>query len=415
MRVATLVWVLLSALTAGAQQPALQELLEKNDFFSLRDRLRYTKELDAASRLYYTAFVDNGFNRNDLAIRRADSFMVLAKTVWPAQQVLRLEEMMMDSYAKAYRYAAAADMSHVILAKYADEFKAPMLNAQKIWEALRHTPPQTVSIPDNTSVPLLRNNIGLWEIPVQFGNSKEFFLFDTGANISTISQSYADKLKLKQIDVDIEVRGGQGKTVRSKMGVADSLSIGTAVVRKVVFLIMPDEQLEFRRMDFTINGIIGFPVINALREIHLTKDSLLIPARPTPKKLNNLALSGLTPLLQARVNEDTLVFQFDTGAAATDLYSNYFEKHREEIEQGGRMVKKKFMSAGGGRNIKVYESGRQRLYVGGEMATLYNVSIHTAPVHQAGRSIASGNMGQDVIRQFREMTINFESMYISFR
>ena len=78
-------------------------------------------------------------------------------------------------------------------------------------------------------------------------------------------------------------------------------------------------------------------------------------------------------------------------------------------------MKKKFVSAGGGRNIKVYESGRLRIYVGGEVATPYNVSIHTAPIHHAGRGIAAGNMGQDVINQFREMTINFESMYISFR
>ena len=127
---------------AAAQHPELQQLLDRNDYFALRDRLVVTNNLDPASRLYYTAFTDNGFNRNELAIRRADSFLAIAKNTWPPQQVLRIEEMLMDSYVKTYKYATAADISHAIMNKYQEQDRAGILNAQKIWEALRNVPPQ---------------------------------------------------------------------------------------------------------------------------------------------------------------------------------------------------------------------------------------------------------------------------------
>ena len=118
---------------AAAQHPELQQLLDRNDYFLLRDKLAVTKNLDVPSRLYYTAFTDNGFNRNELAIRRADSFLAIAENTWPPQQVLRIEEMLMDSYVKTYRYAAAADISHAIVNKYQEKDRAGILNAQKIW------------------------------------------------------------------------------------------------------------------------------------------------------------------------------------------------------------------------------------------------------------------------------------------
>lgn len=72
------------------------------------------------------------------------------------------------------------------------------------------------------------------------------------------------------------------------------------------------------------------------------------------------------------------------------------------------------MSAGGAKTMKVYELRVLPLQIGNDRAKLSNVKIYTREVHDAGKGIVEGNMGQDVIGQFNELVLNFETMYLDF-
>lgn len=398
-----------------AQQSPIQRYLERGDYFRLRDELQLNaNHIDSATRLYYGAIADNAFNKNEAAIQKATTFFRIADSRWTPQYILRMEEMLLDAYIKTYRYAEAAALSAIIRDKYPEDAKAGIINTGKIWTALANTPAQTVVARDNTEVQMQRNAIGLWEIPVSIGSKTEKFIFDTGANISTISESMAETLGLTRLRVSILVSGGQGKKIKSELGVAEKLSIGNHFFQNVVFLVMPDKELDFPKADFTINGIIGFPVINAMKEIRISKDNVLtIPRQTRHRTFGNLAMNGLTPLVRATSGNDTLVFHFDTGAAFTHLFSNYLEEHKD-ADNIRKAESIKVMSAGGAKNIKVYELLDFPLKIGDDKAMLHNVKIYTREVHTAGKGIAEGNMGQDVIEQFAGMTLNFENMYLDF-
>src|SRR5690606_8566870 len=106
-----------------------------------------------------------------------------------------------------------------------------------------------------------------------------------------------------------------GARITSDLAVADSLDIGGLTYKNVVFLVFNDEDLTIPQVDYHINGIIGFPVIEAMDEIHIGKDNQLFsPQKAEPYSYNNLALDGLMPVVAVRYRGDTLNFHLDTGA-----------------------------------------------------------------------------------------------------
>src|SRR5438270_12536001 len=100
------------------------------------------------------------------------------------------------------------------------------------------------------------------EIPVRNEAGAFSGVFDTRANISTITQTCAKKLGLRLLSVSYnEGSGATGIQFKTGLGVADSLYIGDLLVRNVVFQVMPDSILYIAPVKFQLNMIIGFPVI----------------------------------------------------------------------------------------------------------------------------------------------------------
>lgn len=406
---------------ATAQDKELRRLFYEGDYFKLNYALeRLHSKTDRQSQLYYGAITDNAYNRNEAAIKKIDSFLQQKTRTWADSDIAQLLEVKMDCYSKLYRYKEALNTCQTILSDYDKAIdaadKASIQNVSKIWEALQNTPPQTITQDADALLPVKKGIIGLAEIPVKHDGGEDYFIFDTGANISTISERFAQKLGVRRLDVSFDVTASHGKSVKSGLGVADSLIIGSMVVRNVVFIIMPDKQLDFPQAGFSINGILGFPVISAMKEIHLTqKGELKVPLVRTHNSSGNFCLRGLFPVIQVFTDKDTLSFQFDTGADHTDIFSNYFEQHKKEIIAKSNKTKKKYGGAGGAKTMKVYELPDFRFRTGNDTVTLPVVTVLTTSVKKSDIEFAHGNMGQDVIKQFNEMIINFESMYIDFR
>jgi len=411
------------AATAAAQHE-LRTYLDNADFFRLKESLAtYEQTLQPDIRLYFTAFADNAFNRNELSIRRVDSFMHLKKSDWYQNEIAQLLEMQQDNFSKTSRYKAAAQMGDLLLQQYSNALPAEELgdirNTNKIWSALADVAPQQAGPHTDIRIQMKRDKANLRNVPVATYNGSDEFIFDTGANISTITSSCADKLGLRRMHTTVEVKGFQGLSVKSDVGVADSLNIGGFVIRNVVFMIMPDEALSFPQIDFHIHGIIGYPVFRAMREVRISRsDVLTIPASPSPLPAGmkeNLALHGLFPMVQMATDHDGLMnFHFDTGAKTTDLFDNYYALHRRHISRRGEYKIMEFGSAGGTRKMAAYVLKDFNFYIGNTKATLPRVTIMTKPI-KSRHELVYGNIGQDLMDLFDEMTINFEYMYVVFK
>jgi hypothetical protein len=96
----------------------------------------------------------------------------------------------------------------------------------------------------------------------------------------------------------IEVGSITGRNVQSRIGVCPEFNLGSIKVQNAVFLVFPDEALAIAQANFQINGIIGFPVIEAMKEIQLTKKGeFIVPLQKSRYTEQNMAINFLNPVI----------------------------------------------------------------------------------------------------------------------
>ncbi|MGN6395068.1 MAG: aspartyl protease family protein [Mucilaginibacter sp.] len=405
-----------SKVTDAATLKHLQSLLSQNEYFKLDAAFKSAVDkLSDADRLYFRAYLDNAFNRNEDCIRNVDSLIQLSARL-PDTTKAALKRLQDDSYFKTFQYAKAARCDSDILKNYSHVLKKDVVDDIKndliIRAGLKNVPAQQTLIKTNTTISWKRDKIGLVNIPVTTHAQTVDAIFDTRANISSITQSYAKKLGLHMLDVTYnEGSGATGIQFKTGMGIADSLYIGDILVKNAVFQVMPDSILYIAPIKFQLNIIVGFPVIEQLQEIHIFKDGkMTIPLTPQKDNLHNFALNGLDPVIALQSGPDTLSFHFDSGASSSMLYESYFKKNKQEVLKAGFRKTVGFGGAGGTQKKEVWVLPKLNLGVGGKTVVIDSVSVLTKPIYPGEKFY--GNIGQDFTSKFSELIYNFKFMYI---
>jgi len=95
----------------------LRRLLQEKDFFRLEAIFEKNKStLAPADRLYFQAFIDEAFNRNDRALMESDS--VLQTNELNDSALVLLAVLRSDCYFKKGAYGHAAEEDSIILNRY---------------------------------------------------------------------------------------------------------------------------------------------------------------------------------------------------------------------------------------------------------------------------------------------------------
>ncbi|HEX2202047.1 MAG TPA: pepsin/retropepsin-like aspartic protease family protein [Longimicrobium sp.] len=418
---AALLAFLLTASSAAAQAPdtaRLAALYEARDCFTLREALAAGPADRAPETAFYRAFVAGAFNRPDESVREAQRYLSWEGSARAPGRRIEAETILAENLVRAHRYGEAADVYARLLPEVADSARrAGFAMAVQVFGALRGVPAQTVALAGEVRVPLTRDKAGLVNVEVAAGDTGERFVFDTGANLSTVTESTARAFGFRIIDRPVEAGTASGRNTAGRLAVAPELKIGAATVRNAVFLVLPDSALAFPQIDYRIHGIVGFPVIAALGEVTLTRAGELVvePASATAAEGEpNLCLNGLEPLVRVAVGADTLHFGLDTGAQSSTLFPPFHALRRAELEPRGPERTTRLGGAGGSREVRAFDYGPVTLSVGGRAATVERLSVLPERTIERSRFVY-GDIGQDVIRQFEAMTLDFRRMRIRFR
>jgi predicted aspartyl protease len=283
----------------------------------------------------------------------------------------------------------------------------------EVREALTGVPLMQIIKSTDVQVPLKRDIAGLMNLMVGVGNDSMNFVFDTGANISVMIASVAAKYGLKTSDKKVHIEAFTGKRLEAKMAYGD-IKIGSIEIKNAVFIVFPDSVLTFGHGAYVIKGVIGFPIMNALKEIIVKDDKyLIVPQTPEKTTAKNFALDQSTPVILVKYNNDTIPLHFDTGADRTDFYVSFLNKYKNHILTN---CKKKLITIGGaGGNIEVetYTLDKATLTAGNVETRLDSLHIFTKTL-MANQDHLYGNFGQDFIKKYKVMKINFAAMNISF-
>ena len=419
-RIAVAIWIvcgLVSSTLPAAAEPThppgatdLEALYASRDFFSLRDRITGDSgsEVVPPEHRFFAAAVQLAFNDPEEAIRIATS--ALQEGDLPPLVKLRLLDLMVTANLRLHRYGDALAAARSLLASPArGEDTAIVQDIQgtlPLLEALADVPPQEARMQRSSRLALGNSR----RVPLEFGEARRQFSLDTGANLSVIMASEARALGLKVRPVGVEVATSTGNRVLADVAVAPRLTIGSVEYQHVVFLVFPDELLTFPG-GHRIPGLVGFPVVEAMGEIRFRQDNVMeIPSRPPVRKLGNLALDDLDPLVQVRYRRDDLVCRLDTGADRTVFYEPFFRRYRERLESIGKQTTVSTGGVGGFEELPALRLPTMALTVAAAGTTLRKVDVYTRPIRTVEENYLFCNVVLDVLHAFSAYVINFRDM-----
>jgi predicted aspartyl protease len=418
-------FLLLLLLACCKEQPVTHEqslpffkpvdsLLRRSDFFNALASYQKNKaKMSEYHRLTAGALIDHAFNRPDSSNAKIDAALQNYGTTLPDSTRYRLLIAKQINHSRRFEYKQAFDamdetigtLSHEIPVNEMKDHK----NTRAIWGALAGQPRQEVIINGTTHLKIKRDKAGLSNLTVAAGSDSVDFVFDTGANLSTVTATTARRFNMVLMDSVIDVLAITGATVKSHMAVCPELRVGNITVRNAVFLVFSDSALAVPQIQYQIHGILGFPVIEAMKEIQITRTGeFIVPEQRTTYAHRNMALDFLTPIIEL----DGESYTFDTGANKTILYEAYFNKHRQDIVNTYQEREVNLGGAGGSILRKSYEItfsptiDNKPVPVDSVMVLQNNIKEDTDNFY--------GNIGQDLIGKFDKMTLNFETMFIRF-
>jgi predicted aspartyl protease len=382
---------------AGAD---LRRLDDSNRIFELR------LALTDADSLYYRGKVSARFGQEEVAIQQLQSF--LASRPNPKMQRKAHEELA-DAYERLNQYGAAADewAKALKLTPLREPMRTDTENTRVLYEALRDVPPQTIEFEGDTHARAQHNPLGTWNVPVEVDGKQADWIFDTGANISTLVESEAQRLGLPIRKTSAYVEGSAGHKNPLRIAVAPNLIFGPAHLHNVVFLVLDDNALKIGGLNYQIRGILGLPAIRALKRVGIsaTGDVRIEPGQQ-PMEAPNMFFDELSPMIELTGNGYRLQMFLDTGANSSSLYPSI----RVALEKTRLKTKQEKTAGAGGTIIRTTQVvPRLDLQMLDGSVTLTDVSLLQRQPGGFAR-YRDGVIGMDALRD--GFTLDFRAMRV---
>lgn len=261
-----------------------------------------------------------------------------------------------------------------------------------------------------------RDVAGLVLAPVKMNDAPVNAVLDTGANISAISKSFANKVRLRLLAGEGGVTSATSRAVGVRVGVIDRFEIGGVVLNNVPFLVLDDDQLKLPVAGgYQINAIVGFPVFKELGRFSFDpagtfsiEQPLRIGAEESSSR--NLFAAGNDLFVTVSINGHEVPLHLDTGAAQTGLTQRFASvyPHAASSSSSGTI---RIAGAGGTAARRVMSLDKPRIAVDGREIQLENIDIDVTD--KMSPDMVFGILGQDALRALGRYTIDLQSMRLS--
>ena len=403
---------------SGHQEVAdrLISLLSHKEYLKLESDLQKRSDTTSPEFALVTGVLANVQNQIAKSIRLLTPLLSAPSAkLKPQEERLGLSTLA-DDYDKTFRYGDAANTRTILLRRVgeflSDGERDDIEDARDADDLLKLAPGETVGNFRPFVIPTEKNSAGMIEAPITVGNDTEPWILDTGANISLLIESRAQKLHLGLSKGTLPVAVFFGRTVPCHLAVIPVLRIGEAVVHNVPVLVMKDKDYYIPQIHLQLEAFLGYPVLSALGRISFYRDGHFgvdPPQETEPSYGSQMFMDGLTPVVAVKDHGKQRLFSLDTGAANTFLTARYLTAHRAEFK--GQKLSTVEQPSG---KLPAYYARRVTFSLGGLPITLHNVPVLAKPQGN-GEDYFYGNLGQDVLKQFRSYTLDFRSMHFVAR
>ena len=267
------------------------------------------------------------------------------------------------------------------------------------------------------SLPITDEKAGVIRVPIKIDGHQSGAMLDTGASFSTISTSVATRFGIEMLGHGAKVGSSTRRAVAIRLGIAKRLQIGNAMLKNVVFIVVPDSDLSIPRR-LRINSIVGLPALMTLGRLEFlysgTPTFLYDVQRNKPTSHSNthsnMLLSSLTPLLLVHVpgSGALLRMELDTGSNIATFTKNaitvaptFFASAKGYVWHVGGV-------GGVVRERRALRLPEATLVIGGRRVVLKNVIVSSRE-----SATKDGVIGANILREGTRWTMDFKTMRLS--
>ena len=396
-------WVLLASLCFGAQEDDanLKSLYDNHRWFELRDSIT---KVNASA--FYQGAIACAFND----VRRCEKeFRDVFNSAPRSNEAVEAHRTLASAYLTHGEYKKALAQVDAILAFRPTD--ADALGGHPVLAALADTPDQRIA-GRHTTVQLEDGGL-----PFSINGVHATYWFDTGAELSVLTESEAKRFGLREHQASVQVGDVNGTQSNARIAVADELSIGSIRIRHVAFLVLPDTQPPFNKQSPGSRGLIGIPVLLAFSRFVWRADRTFeIGPESSHKRVPHagLCFDGNRPLVQLEYDNRPLDFVLDTGATNTDLYPPFASAFPELIRSATKTDSYKMEGVGGAKYLEAATLESLKFTIGGFPAMLKSVGVLLKPTTNASRFFA-GNLGIDLLQHAHQSTFDFKAMTLTLQ
>ena len=400
----------------SAADSELAEMLNSGDMLRLNTRYPQIKDSLQVPMLARLAEANLYIHFNQL--KKAEKAMADLFTnhqqELDAQTQIGMSALRAMNFLNLGQYAAAGELGGTLVSALEPQVPFEELYSlvfiERMGKALAHYPAPSFSRPTTTQhVPMRIDSAGRGQhllIPVQVNGITKDFIFDTGCSFGNfVTEAYAKEVGLKILSDSIPVSGTQIGFV--KLAVADSLCVGEMVYHHPIFLIAPpDKEID---TVFRFDGVLGYHFIRDAKEIVLDFENrrFIFPERQSEAK-PNMYLSSNTPKVRIYYQHQPIDILLDSGNVKSDFGAWFKERFPETIPHDAQEQPLKRGGFGGIASITGYILPEITFQVEETPFTLYQVEI----VKEANNNLASGSLGTDFLQAFKQITINYDKMFV---
>ena len=392
----------------------LDVLLQQRQYIELEHSLLSTASgLPPLSRAYFQGVLANRINHVQKSFLLLEPLIPSLLVINPLRAEIALCTLA-DNYAKSFRYAKAARFYLQADRLAEQQEKTSECRAAKEasrWSLLSNAPRQTVATTGAFTIPGKRDSFGLFQVPVTSGNYSGSWIVDSGANLSVVSQSVANKLGLETSTGSDTAQGIAGLFVSVRTAVIPEIRLGPALLRNVAVLVVDDSELSFSKLDYRIEGCLGLPVLAALDKVTFYRDGRIdfspykVPSNKTSS--HNFFLDTFTPLIVADFGSGKQLFTLDTGSMGTILSAQFYKESRGIIYVG-EQVGLELLGAGGTLMFPARQISSLTVEFGGTCTSIKDISVLTGATRLPDEFY--GNVGEDALSSFSSFTLDFHAM-----
>ena len=393
-----------------AQNNQIKDYKNSHQFNEMNNLNETTKTKDYS---FYKAVYLNVTNKPEASLKQQ-----LSKNNKHLKNTFDYTRLLNDNAIKAFDYQLANETSKQLITTFAKDFNQKDLNDeinnQRIWEVLINTPKQTFTPFKHTEIETKKDLAGLITLKAKHKDYASDFVFDTGAGLNCITETQAKNFGIKILpDNNIEVESFTGQKNKVKIGIAENISIGDITIKNSVFLVYPDEAFSFANGKYIINGIIGFPIAKELGTLTIEENKITVSKEKQEYKLpKNLFIDQLRPIVVINYKGEKLPCNFDSGAESSQFTKSFYEKFKSYIDDNSTNQQVKSTSAGAEvfeKEMKILTN--EEIKIGNTTINLPEITVDKNDFGVYGK-VNYGNIGQDVLKQFKKVTISFDDNFL---